>query len=36
VATVWDVIPTTAAYRGTTLALHEMLGNLKATLDGLP
>ena len=36
VATVWDVVPTTAAYRGTTLALHEMLGNLKATLDGMP
>jgi uncharacterized SAM-binding protein YcdF (DUF218 family) len=36
IATVWDVIPTTSAYRGTTLALHELLGNLKATLDGTP
>lgn len=34
--TVWDLIPTASAYRGTTLALHEMLGNLKATLDGTP
>jgi uncharacterized SAM-binding protein YcdF (DUF218 family) len=36
VDTVWDLIPTASAYRGTTLALHEMLGNLKATLDGIP
>jgi len=36
VHTVWDVVPTAAAYPGTTLALHEMLGNLKATLDGIP
>lgn len=37
VESVWDVVPSMAGLAGSTLALYEILGNLKATLvDGLP
>lgn len=34
--TVRDFVPNLSALRGSTLALYEMLGNLRATLAGIP
>lgn len=36
VDSIWDLVPSAGALSGSYLATHEMLGNLKATLDGLP
>ena len=36
IESVWDFVPNMSAYRGSSLAIYEMLGNLKATIDGLP
>ena len=36
IETVWDVVPSMSALGGSYLALYEMLGNAKATFDGLP
>ncbi len=36
ISSVRDLVPSIAALRGSTLALYEMLGNLRATLGGIP